>query len=68
MKYIDMYGQPIQFKYKNNSVYATTCGLIVSFIVVIIIALYIILYSIDVAKMDTPVVLNVPENLNPEPE
>ena len=63
-----MYGQPIQFKYKNSSVYATTCGLIVSFIVVVLIALYIILYSIDVSKMDTPVVLNVPENLNPAPK
>lgn len=68
MKYIDMYGQPIQFKYKNSSVYATTCGLIVSFIVVTLIFLYILLYSIDVAKMDTPVVLNIPENLNPPPK
>ena len=68
MKYIDMYGQPIQFKYKNSSVYATTCGLIVSFIVVALIFLYILLYSIDVAKMDTPVVLNIPENLNPPPK
>ena len=68
MKYLDMYGQPIQFKYKNSPVYATTCGLITSFFVVAIIIIYIVLYAIDVSKMDLPTVLNVPVNLNPSPK
>ena len=67
MKYLDMYGQPIQFKYKNSAYFATTCGLIASIIVVIIIIVYIVLYIIDVAEMSVPIVLNVPINQYPSP-
>ena len=62
-----MYGQPIQFKYKNSAYYATTCGLIASIIVVVIIIVYIVLYIIDVAEMSVPIVLNVPINQYPSP-
>ena len=67
MKYLDMYGQPIQFKYKNSFYYPTNCGVCISIFVIIIIIIYLILVIIDITKMNTPTVLNVPESISPSP-
>ncbi len=67
MKYLDMYGQPIRFKYKDHFNFSTNCGLCVSIFVIIIILIYLILFIIDITKMNQPTVLNVPESLNPPP-
>ena len=62
-----MYGQPIQFKYKNSFYYPTNCGVCISIFVIIIIIIYLILVIIDITKMNTPTVLNVPESISPSP-
>ncbi len=67
MKYLDMYGKSIQFVYKGNPFYSTYCGLITSFIVFIIIFVFIILYLIDVFKYDQPTVINIPNSFTYPP-
>ena len=67
MEYFDMYGQPIQFKYKNSFYYPTNCGVCISIFVILIIIIYLILFIIDITKMNTPTVLNVPESKSPSP-
>ena len=62
-----MYGQPIQFKYKNSFYYPTNCGVCISIFVILIIIIYLILFIIDITKMNTPTVLNVPESKSPSP-
>ena len=68
MKYLDMYGQPIQFRHKNSAYFVTSCGLIASIIVVIIMIVCIVLHLIDVAEMSVPIVLNVPINQCSSPD
>ena len=67
MEYLDMYGQPIQFKYRNSFSYPTNCGVCISIFVIIILIIYFILFITDVTKMNTPTVLNIPESKNPSP-
>ncbi|MCQ2819602.1 MAG: hypothetical protein MJ252_20250 [archaeon] len=66
-KNLDMYGQPIQFTYHQKSSFATSCGICVSIFVFLIIIAYIVLYIIDVAKMDYQTVVSGPENLESPP-
>jgi hypothetical protein len=59
IKQLDMYGQPILFTYRNSILFTSTCGVVVSLIVIILILIYGILLILDIMAYDKPKLLKL---------
>jgi hypothetical protein len=57
VKYLDMYGQPIQFSYKDSNYFSTICGMCTSLIAIFLIILYGCLIIKDVLTYEKPKIL-----------
>ena len=68
IKTIDMYGQPIQFSYKNSTVFSSTYGKFSTIIVVICILIYSILLLLDSTSLKKPNIIESSQALFIPPE
>ena len=63
LKYLDMYGQPIQFSYYGDSKFTSSCGLFVSLFVIFLITYYSICLIISVIAYNKPKMLTTPDTI-----
>jgi hypothetical protein len=55
---IDMYGQPIQFTYKNKNTFSTICGGFISIIIISFLIIYFVMLVLDIINRKYPIVVN----------
>jgi len=54
---IDMYGQPIQFSYKNKNTFSTLCGGFISLIIISFLIIYFVMLILDIMSRKYPIIV-----------